>query len=91
MHIDFGFILEISPGANLRFESAAFKLSHEMTQLLDPGGRRNSPQFHLFQDLCVRGFLAVRAACGSQMLSGFPALRAARKSERPLRLLPVPA
>ena len=68
MHIDFGFILEISPGANLRFESAAFKLSHEMTQLLDPGGRRNSPQFHLFQDLCVRGFLAVRAACGSQML-----------------------
>ena len=63
MHIDFGFILEISPGANLRFESAAFKLSHEMTQLLDPGGRRTSPQFHLFQDLCVRGFLAVKTAC----------------------------
>eukprot|EP00891_Asterochloris_glomerata_P007299 jgi/Astpho2/7299/e_gw1.00113.17.1_t len=60
VHIDFGFILEISPGANLRFESAAFKLSHEMTQLLDPGGRRTSPQFHLFQDLCVRGFLAAR-------------------------------
>jgi phosphatidylinositol 4-kinase len=34
VHIDFGFILEISPGGNLGFESAAFKLSHEMTQVL---------------------------------------------------------
>ena len=59
VHIDFGFILEISPGANMRFESAAFKLSHEMTQLLDPSGQRDSPQFHLFEELCVRGFLAV--------------------------------
>ena len=39
IHIDFGFILEISPGGNMRFERADFKLSHEMTQLLDPGGR----------------------------------------------------
>lgn len=59
VHIDFGFILEISPGANMRFESAAFKLSHEMTQLLDPSGQRDSPQFHMFEELCVRGFLAV--------------------------------
>ena len=62
VHIDFGFILEISPGANMRFESAAFKLSHEMTQLLDPSGQRDSPQFHLFEELCVRGFLAVSLA-----------------------------
>lgn len=34
VHIDFGFILEISPGGNLGFESAAFKLSHEMTQVI---------------------------------------------------------
>ena len=60
VHIDFGFILEISPGANMRFESAAFKLSHEMTQLLDPSGQRDSSQFHMFEELCVRGFLAVR-------------------------------
>lgn len=59
VHIDFGFILEISPGGNLGFESAAFKLSHEMTQLLDPGGNRTSPQFKNFQDLCIRGYLAV--------------------------------
>ena len=59
VHIDFGFILEISPGANMRFESAAFKLSHEMTQLLDPSGQRDSSQFHMFEELCIRGFLAV--------------------------------
>ena len=62
VHIDFGFILGISPGGNLGFESAAFKLSHEMTQLLDPGGKRNSPQFRGFVAACVRGFLAARGA-----------------------------
>ncbi|GAB4853919.1 hypothetical protein Ancab_018128 [Ancistrocladus abbreviatus] len=36
VHIDFGFILETSLGGNMRFESVHFKLSHEMTQLLDP-------------------------------------------------------
>lgn len=44
------------------FESAAFKLSHEMTQLLDPGGTRTSPTWRLFEELVVRGYLAVRAA-----------------------------
>jgi len=71
VHIDFGFILEISPGANMRFESAAFKLSHEMTQLLDPSGQRDSSQFHLFEELCVRGFLAVSLTICLLMLSAF--------------------
>lgn len=62
VHIDFGFILGISPGGNLGFETAAFKLSHEMSQLLDPGGQRDSPQFEGFVELCVRGFLAARGA-----------------------------
>lgn len=62
VHIDFGFILGISPGGNLGFETAAFKLSHEMSQLLDPGGKRESPQFRGFVELCVRGFLAARGA-----------------------------
>ncbi|KAK9849792.1 hypothetical protein WJX84_000135 [Apatococcus fuscideae] len=60
VHIDFGFILEISPGGNLGFESAAFKLSHEMTQILDPGARRSSATFQEFQELCIRGFLVAR-------------------------------
>ncbi|GFR44535.1 hypothetical protein Agub_g5805 [Astrephomene gubernaculifera] len=60
VHIDFGFILDISPGGNLGFESAAFKLSHEMAQLLDPGGCRNSEHFRRFEELCVRGYLAAR-------------------------------
>eukprot|EP00887_Chlorella_sp_A99_P002072 scaffold21.g2072.t1 len=60
VHIDFGYILGISPGGNLGFESAAFKLSYEMAQLLDPGGTRASEHFKRFVDLCVRGFLAAR-------------------------------
>lgn len=60
VHIDFGFILETSPGGNLGFETAGFKCSHEMTQLLDPDHSRASPTFRTFEELCVRGYLAVR-------------------------------
>lgn len=67
VHIDFGFILEISPGGNLGFENAAFKLSHEMSQILDPSGDRSSSHFQLFQDLAVRGYLVVSE--GTKILS----------------------
>ncbi|KAF5787480.1 putative 1-phosphatidylinositol 4-kinase [Helianthus annuus] len=60
VHIDFGFIFEISPGGNMRFESAHFKLSHEMTQLLDPSGAMKSDTWHLFESLCVKGYLNAR-------------------------------
>lgn len=60
VHIDFGFILETSPGGNMRFESAHFKLSHEMTQLLDPSGAMRSDTWHLFESLCVKGYLCAR-------------------------------
>ncbi|KAI6677773.1 hypothetical protein NL676_038569 [Syzygium grande] len=60
VHIDFGFILETSPGGNMRFESAHFKLSHEMTQLLDPSGVMKSETWNRFVRLCVKGYLAAR-------------------------------
>ncbi|CAA7048445.1 unnamed protein product [Microthlaspi erraticum] len=60
VHIDFGFIFETSPGGNMRFESAHFKLSHEMTQLLDPSGDMKSETWHQFVSLCVKGYLAAR-------------------------------
>ncbi|KAJ7978384.1 phosphatidylinositol 4-kinase alpha 1-like [Quillaja saponaria] len=60
VHIDFGFILETSPGGNMRFESAHFKLSHEMTQLLDPSGVMKSETWSQFISLCVKGYLAAR-------------------------------
>jgi phosphatidylinositol 4-kinase A len=60
VHIDFGFIFEISPGGNLGFERAAFKFSHEMVQLIDPGAQQQSTQYTYFKELCVRGYLAAR-------------------------------
>ncbi|KAH9696023.1 phosphatidylinositol 4-kinase alpha 1 [Citrus sinensis] len=60
VHIDFGFILETSPGRNMRFESAHFKLSHEMTQLLDPSGVMKSDTWNQFVSLCIKGYLAAR-------------------------------
>ncbi|XAR72828.1 1-phosphatidylinositol 4-kinase [Bertholletia excelsa] len=60
VHIDFGFILETSPGGNMRFESADFKLSHEMTQLLDPSGAMKSETWYQFVSLCVKGYLVAR-------------------------------
>lgn len=62
IHIDFGYILGISPGGNLGFESAAFKLSYEMTELLDPGRKHSSSIFMGFEELCVKGYLAARNA-----------------------------
>ncbi|KAL4452207.1 hypothetical protein ABPG75_007869 [Micractinium tetrahymenae] len=65
LHIDFGYILGISPGGNLGFETAPFKLSYEMTQLLDPGATRASPTFRRFMELTCRGFLAARSVADS--------------------------
>ncbi|OII73236.1 phosphatidylinositol 4-kinase domain-containing protein [Cryptosporidium ubiquitum] len=75
IHIDYGFIFDISPGNNLHFERAAFKVTQEMLDFMDD-------QVDLFDDLCLSGFLAVREHADlllslTQMLinSGIPCFR----------------
>lgn len=55
--IDFGFLLDISPGG-INFESAPFKLTTEMVQVL--GGDINHPAYKLFNALCVKAYLSIR-------------------------------
>lgn len=57
IHIDYGFIMGISPGNNLGFETASFKLTGEMVALM---GGINSDLYHSFIAMTVRGFLAAR-------------------------------
>jgi len=58
VHIDFGFIFDISPGGNLKFERAAFKLSAEMVELM--GGNEKAEQFKWFMSETVKAYLALR-------------------------------
>ena len=58
IHIDFGFILGISPGPNgITFEGSPFKFTNEMLQVL---GGKDSECYNLFKSLCIKGFLAIR-------------------------------
>ena len=57
IHIDFGFMLSNSPGGNINFEQAPFKLTEEFERVL--GGRR-SKLFQEFRHLCVRGYSALK-------------------------------
>ena len=59
IHIDFGFIFEISPGGNLKFERSPFKLTKEMIDLM--GGSKDAPAFQKFVKLLTQCFFAVRA------------------------------
>ena len=54
IHIDFGFIFDLSPGGDFKFERAPFKLTEEMIQLL--GGNPNAQAYQTFVDLMIRGF-----------------------------------
>ena len=56
LHIDFGFILGISPG-NLKFENAPFKFTNEYIEILDG---KNSSMFQYFKSLLFKGFIEVR-------------------------------
>ncbi|CAG8611324.1 9214_t:CDS:10 [Cetraspora pellucida] len=79
IHIDFGFILDISPGG-INFESSPFKLTTEMIQVM--GGSAEVQQFKWFSELCVKAYLAVRpyaeniCQCVGLMLgSGLPCFK----------------
>jgi len=57
IHIDFGFIFDISPAGNMKFEKAEFKLTKEMIKIM---GGNNSEAYKTFVDLTVKAFLACR-------------------------------
>ena len=57
IHIDFGFILGISPGGNLNFENAPFKITRDYVNLM---GGIDSSIFCYFKSLFLRGLFAAR-------------------------------
>ena len=57
IHIDFGFLLTSSPGGNLNFETAPFKLTREMLELLLEGGNE---LFEYFKVILLQGLLELR-------------------------------
>jgi len=62
IHIDWGFILESSPGGNFGFEAAPFKLPLEYIEVL--GGLDSEP-WKEFKSLVREGFESVRKHCDS--------------------------
>ena len=57
IHISFGFILGISPGGNLNFENAPFKLTRDYIDLM---GGIDSDIFPYFKSLFIKGLFAAR-------------------------------
>ena len=57
IHIDFGFFFTNSPGGNIGFESAPFKLNNDMIGVM---GGIHSEMFGYFKILLLQGFLEVR-------------------------------
>ena len=60
IHIDFGFLFDISPGKNIGFETAGFKINDEMVELIGDDGSHTTPLFLWFVELCIRGYLVCR-------------------------------
>lgn len=57
IHIDFGFMLTNSPGGNFNFETAPFKLTKDMLEVM---GGPDSLIFSYFKILLLQGFLELR-------------------------------
>ena len=56
IHIDFGFILGISPGG-FNFEKAPFKFTKEYLEIM---GGKDSLYYQMFKDLMVKGMIACK-------------------------------
>lgn len=57
IHIDFGFILGESPGFNMNWENAPFKLTSEYMEIM---GGPDSDMFKMFKDLFIKGYFALK-------------------------------
>lgn len=57
IHIDFGFILSSSPGKNFGFETSAFKLTHEIVEVM---GGIGHDMFEYYKILMLQGLVAAR-------------------------------
>lgn len=57
VHIDFGFVFTTSPGGNINFESAPFKLTIEYVDIM---GGYNSDMYRYFKNCIVRGFMELK-------------------------------
>ena len=65
IHIDFGFLFTSSPGGNMNFEAAPFKLTADFVSVL---GGKDSRLFSYYRSLCIRGFMALRKAAPKLLL-----------------------
>src|SRR3546814_16904451 len=75
IHIDFGFLLGISPGGKLGFETAAFKLTNEMMEI--QGRYTVGEALKILVELIRGGLLAAR-----QMLEPLHVLELGRATGR---------
>ncbi|KNA16840.1 hypothetical protein SOVF_085540 [Spinacia oleracea] len=92
IHIDFGFLLSNSPGG-VNFESAPFKLTRELLEVMDSDAEGiPSEFFDYFKVLCIQGFLTCRKHAERIILlvemlqdSGFPCFKGGLRTIQNLR------
>ncbi|KAK8971392.1 Phosphatidylinositol 4-kinase beta 1 [Platanthera guangdongensis] len=92
IHIDFGFMLSNSPGG-VNFESAPFKLTRELLEVMDSDAEGNPSEFFdYFKVLCIQGFLTCRKHAEQIILivemlqdSGFPCFKGGPRTIQNLR------
>ena len=93
IHIDFGFMLNNSPGGEIKFERAPFKLSTEMIQLM--GGTPTAEPYVRFVNYVSKGYLAIRpyaddvvALCALMSRAGLPCFKPSSLRLDPVHMVP---